>query len=111
MGFNNLGAAVDYVPDWQFTTYNVNGDWAKANPAKADGFLRAILRATDWIYRNRGPAAEIAAREMNIKPAYAERAWTITRRPALSRATSPSASSACGGCSRRRSRQGCCRRR
>ncbi len=91
MGLNNLGAAVDYVPDWQFTTYNVNGDWAKANPAKAEGFLRAILRATDWIYRNRAPAAEIAAREMNIKPAYAERAWdyytrtgTLTRNLAFS---------------------------
>ena len=25
-GFNNLGAAADYVPEWQFTVYNVNGD-------------------------------------------------------------------------------------
>ena len=52
-GFNNLGAAADYVPDWQFTVYNVNGEWAKANARKVEGFLRAILRATDWIYRNR----------------------------------------------------------
>ena len=74
-GFNNLGAAADYVPEWQFTVYNVNGDWAKANARKVEGFLRAILRATDWIYRNRAEAAEIAARELNIKPAYAERAW------------------------------------
>ena len=74
-GFNNLGAAADYVPEWQFTVYNVNGEWAKANSRKVEGFLRAILRATDWIYRNRARAAEIAARELNIKPAYAERAW------------------------------------
>jgi ABC-type nitrate/sulfonate/bicarbonate transport system substrate-binding protein len=74
-GLNNLGAANDYVGDWQFTTYNVNGDWAKANPAKAEGFLRALLRATDWIYRNKAMSAEIAAREMNIKLSYAERAW------------------------------------
>ena len=74
-GFNNLGAAADYVPEWQFTVYNVNGEWAKANARKVEGFLRAILRATDWIYRNRAQAAEIAARELNIKPAYAERAW------------------------------------
>jgi ABC-type nitrate/sulfonate/bicarbonate transport system substrate-binding protein len=74
-GFNNLGAASDYVPEWQFTVYNVNGDWAKANPRKVEGFLRAILRATDWIYRHRAEAAEIAARELSIKPAYAERAW------------------------------------
>jgi len=74
-GFNNLGAASDYVPEWQFTVYNANGDWAKANPRKVEGFLRAILRATDWIYRHRTEATEIAARELNIKPAYAERAW------------------------------------
>lgn len=74
-GFNNLGAASDYVPEWQFTVYNVNGDWAKANPRKVEGFLRAILRATDWIYRHRAEATEIAARELSIKPAYAERAW------------------------------------
>ena len=58
-GFNNLGAAADYVPEWQFTVYNVNGDWAKANARKVEGFLRAILRATDWIYRNRAQAATI----------------------------------------------------
>jgi ABC-type nitrate/sulfonate/bicarbonate transport system substrate-binding protein len=90
-GLNNLGAAVDYVPDWQFTTYNVNGEWAKSNAAKAEGFLRAILRATDWIYRHRSESAEIAARELSIKPAYAERAWdyytqtgTLTRDLAFS---------------------------
>ncbi len=85
-GLVNLGAASDYVPEWQFTTYNVNGDWAKANPAKVEGFLRAILRATDWIYRNRAQSAEIAAREMSIKPAYAERAWDYyTRTGTLTR--------------------------
>jgi ABC-type nitrate/sulfonate/bicarbonate transport system substrate-binding protein len=74
LGFHNLGAAADYVPEWQFTVYNVNGEWAKANAGKVEGFLRAML-ATDWIYRHRAEASEIAARELNIKPAYAERAW------------------------------------
>jgi ABC-type nitrate/sulfonate/bicarbonate transport system substrate-binding protein len=90
-GLNNLGAANDYVGEWQFTTYNVNGDWAKANPGKAEGFLRALMRATDWIYRNKAMSAEIAAREMNIKVSYAERAWdyytgtgTLTRDLAFS---------------------------
>jgi len=92
-GLNNLGAANDYVGEWQFTTYNVNAAWAKANPAKAEGFLRALLRATDWIYRNKAMSAEIAAREMNIRLAYAERAWdyytstgTLTRDLAFSQA-------------------------
>ena len=49
--------------------------WAAANSGKVEGFLRAILRATDWIYRHRAEAAEIAARELNIKTDYALRAW------------------------------------
>ena len=28
LGFNNLGWAGKYEPDWQFTTVNANGDWA-----------------------------------------------------------------------------------
>lgn len=90
-GLNNLGAANDYIGEWQFTTYNVNGDWAKANRGKTEGFLRALLRATEWIYRNKPMSAEIAAREMNIKISYAERAWdyytgtgTLTRDLAFS---------------------------
>jgi len=81
------------VPDWQFTVYNVNGEWAKANSVKVVGFLRAILRATDWIYRHRAEASEIVARELTIKPAYAERAWdfytstgTLTRNLSFSEA-------------------------
>ena len=86
LGFNNLGAAADYVPEWQFTVYNVNGDWATANAGKVEGFLRAMLRATDWIYRHRAEAAEIAARELNIKPDYALRAWDFyTRTGTLTR--------------------------
>src|SRR4029077_19216877 len=50
------------------------------------GFLRAILRATDWIYKNRAPAAEIAARELNIQIGYAARAWDYyTRTGTLTR--------------------------
>jgi ABC-type nitrate/sulfonate/bicarbonate transport system substrate-binding protein len=32
-GFNNLGAASDYVPDWQFTTYNARPRLERARPA------------------------------------------------------------------------------
>ncbi|CAN0487551.1 unnamed protein product, partial [Phaeothamnion confervicola] len=75
-GLNSLDRASDYVPDYLFTSYIVNNDWAKAHPDLVARFLRAILKANDWIYRNRSAASEIAARDiMKIKPAYAERAW------------------------------------
>jgi hypothetical protein len=44
LGFNNLGWAGKYEPDWQFTTVNANGDWARKNPRIATGFVRALLR-------------------------------------------------------------------
>lgn len=74
-GFSNLAATTDYIPDYQFTTVNADGGWAAANTAETVSFLGALLKATAWMYANRGPAAAIAAREMNIGEDYAGRAW------------------------------------
>ncbi len=60
-GFSNLGWAGTYEPDWQFTTINANGDWARANPKLATGFLRALVRAQAFIWSNPDEAAQIAA--------------------------------------------------
>lgn len=74
-GFSNLAATTDYIPDYQFTTLNTDGAWAAENAAMAISFLGAMLRATQWVHANRGPAAAIASREMNITEDYAGRAW------------------------------------
>jgi hypothetical protein len=56
---------------------------------------------------NRAEAAEIAARELNIKPAYAERAWDYyTKTGTLTRDLSFT-EAGFARCSRRRSRPGC----
>lgn len=74
-GMNNLGDAIDYVPDWQFVSVNVNGEWASANRELLVRFLRALLRGTAWLYENRAAASEIAARELPAPLNHAERAW------------------------------------
>jgi len=74
-GMNNLGDANDYVPDWQFVSVNVNGEWAAANRARVVRFLRALLRGTAWLYENRAAASLIAARELPAPLPHAERAW------------------------------------
>jgi ABC-type nitrate/sulfonate/bicarbonate transport system substrate-binding protein len=91
-GFKSLADINTYVPDWQFVSVNVNNDWAKANRAMLVSFLRALSRATDWVYANRAEAAAIAERELPTKRAYAERAWdyytstnALTRDLALNR--------------------------
>ena len=61
LGFTNLGWAGKYEPEWQFTTVNVNGDWARKNPRVATGFVRALLRGQQFIWSNPDEAAQIAA--------------------------------------------------
>jgi NitT/TauT family transport system substrate-binding protein len=61
LGFNNLGWAGKYEPDWQFITVNASGDWARKNPRIATGFVRALLRGQQLIWSDPDGAAAIAA--------------------------------------------------
>jgi ABC-type nitrate/sulfonate/bicarbonate transport system substrate-binding protein len=74
-GMNNLGEAAAYVPDWQFVCVNVNGQWAAAHRDIVVRLLRAIRRATEWLYANRAASSVIAARELPAPLHHAERAW------------------------------------
>lgn len=75
LGLTKLADISDYVPDWQFNTVNANLGWCRRNPAVAEAFLRALLRAVRWTYANREASAGIAARHMEIEPQYTLRAW------------------------------------
>src|SRR5215203_727564 len=61
LGFNNLGWAGKYEPEWQFITVNANGELARKNPRVATGFVRALLRGEQFIWSNPDEAAAIAA--------------------------------------------------
>jgi ABC-type nitrate/sulfonate/bicarbonate transport system substrate-binding protein len=74
-GMNNLGDVIEYVPDWQFVSINVNSEWAAKNRDMLVRFLRAMLRGNEWLYANRAAASAIAARELPAPMAHAERAW------------------------------------
>jgi ABC-type nitrate/sulfonate/bicarbonate transport system substrate-binding protein len=74
-GMRNLGDVIDYVPDWQFVSINANDAWAAASRDTVVRFLRALLRATEWLYHNRSDTARIAAREIPAPLHHAERAW------------------------------------
>jgi ABC-type nitrate/sulfonate/bicarbonate transport system substrate-binding protein len=73
-GFTNLGWAGTYEPEWQFTTINVNGDWARKSPRVAAGFVRALLRGQQFIWSNPDEAAQIAATALKTDVALAARA-------------------------------------
>jgi ABC-type nitrate/sulfonate/bicarbonate transport system substrate-binding protein len=74
-GMNNLGDVASYVPDWQFVSVNANDQWAAAQRATVVRFLRALNRATQWLYAHRAEASAIAARELPAPLHQAERAW------------------------------------
>jgi len=72
-GFNNLGWAGKYEPEWQFITVNANVDWANQNGQTASGFLRALLRGQQLITSNPSEAAQIAADELKTSVKLAAR--------------------------------------
>jgi ABC-type nitrate/sulfonate/bicarbonate transport system substrate-binding protein len=73
LGFTNLGWAGKYEPDWQFTTVNANGGWARDNPRIATGFVRALLRGQQFIWTNPDEAARIVADVLKTDVALAKR--------------------------------------
>ena len=74
-GLNNLGDINDTIPDWQFNCYNADSLWARANADTVVRFLRAVLRGTEWMYGERAGSTALAARELGIPLAHAERGW------------------------------------
>ena len=74
LGFNNLGWAGKYEPDWQFTTVNTDGEWARRNPKIVTGFVRALLRGQESIFANPEEAAKIAAQVLKTPEPLAARA-------------------------------------
>jgi NitT/TauT family transport system substrate-binding protein len=74
-GYPNLGEADAYVPDYPFSTIHTDRDWAQTHPDVVVHFLQAMIRGTQWLYRNQEAAVALIAEEMEISLAYAERGW------------------------------------
>lgn len=74
-GFNSLGDPRDEVPDFQFTSLDVDAGWAAANRDLLLRFLRAFLRAHARFYADREGSNRIAMQESGIEERYADRAW------------------------------------
>jgi len=68
-GFTNLGAALNFVPDWQSTSVNVDDTWAQKNRDVLVRFLRGLQRGRDFIRTNPTESAKIAAEELRTEVA------------------------------------------
>ena len=72
-GFNDLGWAGKYEPDWQFITVNADAGWASHKPQVATGFVRALLRGQQFLASNPDEASRIAADELKTSVPLAAR--------------------------------------
>jgi ABC-type nitrate/sulfonate/bicarbonate transport system substrate-binding protein len=72
-GFTNLGSAINFVPDWQFTCVNVDEKWAQQNRDIVVRFLRGLQRGRDFMRINPEESAKIAAEELPTTVPLAER--------------------------------------
>ena len=74
-GFVDLGDMRALFPDFQFSSLNVGGAWARANREAVVAFMRAWIKAHHWIFANKAASSVIAAAESGVALPYAERAW------------------------------------
>lgn len=74
-GFSNLGRPSDMFPNFQFTSVNVDSDWGSQNRNTVLAFLRAYVRACQWLTANREASREIARKEADMLPNHADLAW------------------------------------
>jgi ABC-type nitrate/sulfonate/bicarbonate transport system substrate-binding protein len=74
-GFGSLCEPRQEVPDFQFTSLNVDKRWAEANADIMQRFMRAFVRAHDFFFENRDGVTPIAMAETAIVENYARRAW------------------------------------
>jgi ABC-type nitrate/sulfonate/bicarbonate transport system substrate-binding protein len=74
-GFGSLCEPRQEVPDFQFTSLNVDKRWAEANADVMDRFMRAFVRAHEFFFANRDCVTPIAIVETGVTDNYARRAW------------------------------------
>ena len=70
MGFPEIARLQDYVPDLQFHSFIVDNRWAEANNQLVIRYLRAMLRAMQWVHTHKDEAVQLAAKRTGIALKY-----------------------------------------
>ena len=79
-GFTDLGPIAKYIPDYQFSSVNVDQRWAKPNARLVSQFLRALKKGQDDLGRDPEFASTVAAKELATTVPLARRAIEDTAR-------------------------------
>jgi NitT/TauT family transport system substrate-binding protein len=74
-GLVNLGATAKYTPNFVQTVFNVRTDWAQEKKPLLIRFLRAILRADQWIHTQKEDTVRIIVKRFKYNEKYSEASW------------------------------------
>ena len=83
-GFNRLGNAIDVLGRYQGLVGGARKAWADANRATVVGYIRAYVRAVDWLYdpANKAEAIAIFMKNLpNVPQAGADTAYRVLLDP------------------------------
>jgi ABC-type nitrate/sulfonate/bicarbonate transport system substrate-binding protein len=62
LGFNEIARLQDYVPNLQFHSFIVDSRWAETNSQLTVRYLKAMLRAMQWVHAHKEEAAAIVTK-------------------------------------------------
>jgi ABC-type nitrate/sulfonate/bicarbonate transport system substrate-binding protein len=78
-GYHNLGWAGDFVKGYTFTATVANVTWIKANRDAVDRYLRAMIKAYDWITdkNNKADAVKVLVDISHQDQKYVEQTYDL----------------------------------
>jgi NitT/TauT family transport system substrate-binding protein len=70
LGFNEIARLHDYIPNLQFHSLIVDRLWAEANSQLTVRYLKAMLRAMQWVHTHNQEAAELVMKRTGMPIKY-----------------------------------------
>ena len=74
-GFVNLGSTAKQTPYFTQTVFNVRTEWAQEKKALLVRFLRAIVRASQFIHTQKEETVRVIAKRFKFNDKYSEGSW------------------------------------
>ena len=70
LGFTEIARLQDYIANLQFHSLIVDAKWAEANSPLTVRYLKAMLRAMQWVHSHREESAELVTKRTGIPIKY-----------------------------------------
>jgi NitT/TauT family transport system substrate-binding protein len=70
LGFLEIARLQDYVPNLQFHSFIVDTRWAEANSQLTVRYLKAMLRAMEWVHTHKEEAAQLVTKSTGLPLKY-----------------------------------------